>query len=389
MADTTYTFSIATDFPASKLDSSRLQRELDPNLVAIVPALKSINTSGDVCSIIYAAALSGGEETLLNAVIAAHTGEPLPDPTTLDGVPLVSLGRKSAGGIQLVEAALRSGTKTQQISQNFCDKHTWYSTSTRHTGVVMVDSGDGLTWNLPAAPGAFGLVDVTHGRILHERRLRATYRTRVYVDGVEKAEKDPHDDAGDFTVNVVTGDVTFDSSQAGAVVTIDYSQVVNSRWYLRPRADKKLRLASAELQFSTDTQMRDTFIFQLYARVDKFPPLFPYWNQNPLGAPGPYPAGTKLPIGDTVYYHNILDLICEANLAYPLIPKWTGQGSTWRDLKSDVMIFSWDYGEQASIDLDDAWGMEIGIWLEHDVECSGSYGVITFYCLSEPCSVCP
>jgi hypothetical protein len=129
--------------------------------------------------------------------------------------------------------------------------------------------------------------------------------------------------------------------------------------------------------------MRDTFIFQMYATVDKFPPLWSYWQHNPLGAPGPYPTGTRIPIGDPVYYQNVFDLITEANLSYPVIPKWAGQGSTWRDLRSDCMVFSWDYGEQASIDVESQYGMEIEIRLEHDVQCGGSYSVITFYCVSE------
>lgn len=286
--------------------------------------------------------------------------------------------------LPVVENTIRSGNKTQQISQNFCDKQTWYTSSERKTGIQMVDSGDGYVWNLPNGTlGSMGIVDVSHGRILHERRIRSTYKVRVYVNGVEKTEKDVHSNVGDFTINYITGDVTFDVNQSGNTVIIDYSEVKNSKWYLRPAEGKKLRLVSAELQFSTDAQMKDNFIFQMYAQVDKFPPLFPYWDENPLGAPGPYPAGTKIPIGDTVVYQTVFDLICEANLAYPVIPKWQGQGNTWRDLKSDVMIFSWQYGDQASIDIDSAYGMEIEIRLEHDTECDGSYSVVTFYCTSE------
>lgn len=55
----------------------------------------------------------------------------------------------------------------------------------------------------------------------------------------------------------------------------------------------------------------------------------------------------------------------------------------WGDLQSDMMIFSWDYGEQAAIDIMSQYGMDIEVKLEHDVECIGTAAVVTFYCISE------
>jgi hypothetical protein len=381
---TTFYFTIASEgfFPNFKVDIDRFTKEIRES--SIVTTLDTVSVSGGNCVVVFKDNLSQEDSDTLLALVQSHSGLPLPAPSDSNGIPIVSLGNKSSYGINIVESAIRSGTKTQQISQNFCDKHTWYSTSQRHTGIVMQNSGDGYSWDIPDGYiGQYGIVDVTHGRILHERRIRDKYRVKVYVNGVEKLEKDPHNNNGDFVIDVDTGRVTFDTNQAGNLITIDFSEVKNSRWYLKPTVGKKLRLVSAELQFSTDAQMKDTFVFQMYATVDKFPPLFFLWNQNPYGPPGPYPAETKIPIGDAVYYQNVFDLICEANLAYPVIPKWQGQGSTWRDLKSDVMIFSWEYGEQASIDIDSKYGMEIEIRLEHDQQCDGSYAVVTFYCVSE------
>lgn len=381
---TTFNFTISSEgyFPNFKVNIERLTKEIRDSTIVI--ALESVSVVSGDCVVVFKDDLSQDDYNTLISVVQQHSGNPLPAPSDESGVPIVSLGKKSVDGVQLVESAIRSGNKTQLISQNFCDEHTWYTTSERYVGIAMQDSGDGYVWDLPdgyVAP--YGIVDVTHGRILHERRIRNQYRVQVFVNGIEKTEKDPHNNIGDFVVNEDTGQVTFDVSQAGKTVTINFSKVINSKWALKPLPNKNLRLVSAELQFSTDAQMKDTFIFQMYATVDKFPPLFFLWNQNPYGAPGPYPAGTKIPIGDTVYYQNVFDLICEANLAYPVIPKWQGQGSTWRDLKSDVMVFSWDYGEQASIDINSAYGMEIEVRLEHDVECAGSYAVVTFYCVSE------
>lgn len=289
--------------------------------------------------------------------------------------------RRATSGFPATETRPRTGSKVQILSQNFCDRHTWYSTSARRTAVAMVDSGTGLTWTL-ASPPALGGVDVTHGRLPHERRVRATYRPVVKVNGTAKVEKDPHDNVGDYTVDYATMSVTFGSSQAGATVTLDYSEVIDSRWYLKPAAGKRLRLISAELQFSVDARMEDTFMFQPRGDVAKFTALAAYWDANG----GPYPAGTMLPLGDPVCYQTVFDLIAEANLAYHPIPALKHAVPTWRDTVSDVVIFPWEYGEQATIDVSDGVGSDVNdieISLEHHTEMTGSHAVVTFYCLSE------
>ena len=386
MPSTKYTYSIVGDFPNAKVAPDRLAQEIRAS--AIITAFDYVGTSGDDADVWFKAALSLEDVGILDSLVASHSGEALADLP-----PSVSIA-----GIAVVDNSLstnmrpRSGTKLQLVSQNFCDDHTWYSTSQRHTGISMTDSGNGLLWTIPngtlthCPPGSsapFGLVDVTHGRILHERRLRDTYRTRVYVDGVEKTEIDPHSGNGDWAVAEDTGAVTFTADQSGKSVTIDFSEVVNSKWYIRPLPGKKLRIVSAELQFSTDTEMNDTFVFQARGEVDKFKPLVDYFAG--LGS-NPYPPGTAIPVGEPTCYQTVFDLICEANLSYPVIPKIARASPTWRDLKSDCMIFSWEYGDQATVDISSAAGEDVNdieICLEHNIKVTGSYAVVTFYALSE------
>lgn len=290
------------------------------------------------------------------------------------------LDPKDAYGNPVVVPAVRSGSKVQIISQNFCDRHTWYSTSARHTAQAMTDTGNGLTWALTVDKVG---VDVTHGRIAHERRIRATYRPVVKVNGVTKTEVDPHTLSGDYTVDYATMRVTFGSSQAGNTVTLDYSEVVNSKWYLKPLEGKRLRLIKAELQFSIDAKMDDSFIFQPRGDVAKFAALASYWDANG----GPYPAGTMMPLGDPTVYQTVFDLVCEANLSYPAIPAFKHTTPTWRDTVSDIYIFSWDYGEQATVDVTSGVSAidpnDVEISLEHDMEMEGSSAVVTFYAISE------
>jgi len=72
MVATKYIYSIQTDFPNHKVDSTTLTTEI--GLSAITVALDHIDTAGDNCDIWFKAALSGGEETMLNGVVAVHQG---------------------------------------------------------------------------------------------------------------------------------------------------------------------------------------------------------------------------------------------------------------------------------------------------------------------------
>lgn len=81
MADTAYTYSISADFPNGKVDSARLQQEIRAS--AIVTALAGISTGGDICSILFKAALSAEDETILDGIVATHSGEPLVDTTPM------------------------------------------------------------------------------------------------------------------------------------------------------------------------------------------------------------------------------------------------------------------------------------------------------------------
>ena len=304
------------------------------------------------------------------------------------------MSRNEAGSLR-VQVDLREGSKLEVISQNFCDRRSWYTGSTRKTAVALVDSGDGLTWDLPSAKT---VVDVTHGRLAGEALIRDTYRPVVRVDSVEMAEHsadstftfDANGDEvhtfangdADYGIDYETGSVTFKVSQAGKSVEMDYSEVGGSSWYLTPEADKKIILRAAELQFSADSRMKSAFVFQPRALVEKHPLLQSYWDGH--SPPGPYPAGTKLPLGPPTRYESKMDLIAEANTSYPVIPKDEGPGLTWRDLPCDVQIYRWDYAEQAAVCVTDEHGMDIEISLDGDTPAEGSYAVVTFYGLSEP-----
>ena len=76
---TEYVFSIQNDFPNHKVASDRLTLEIQAS--SIVTALERIDTDGDACDIWFKAALSAGDETTLDGIVATHSGEPLPAPS--------------------------------------------------------------------------------------------------------------------------------------------------------------------------------------------------------------------------------------------------------------------------------------------------------------------
>ncbi len=86
MAATKYTYSVSGDFPNQKVAPDRLTQEIQTS--SIVTALDYINVSGDDCDIWFKDSLSAGDVTVLDGIVAAHSGEPLPAtalPVELEG----------------------------------------------------------------------------------------------------------------------------------------------------------------------------------------------------------------------------------------------------------------------------------------------------------------
>lgn len=70
-------YSIQNDFPNHIVSLDRLTQEIQQS--AITVALDNINTSGDVCSILFKDEINDTNKTALDAVVASHSGESLPE----------------------------------------------------------------------------------------------------------------------------------------------------------------------------------------------------------------------------------------------------------------------------------------------------------------------
>lgn len=94
---TQFVFTISTDIIAAQCDVDRLDEEIRQS--AITVALDGVSTAGDTVTIDFKADLSAGEETILHGdttgpaggLMGAHSGAPLPDPLTADGIPKVHI----------------------------------------------------------------------------------------------------------------------------------------------------------------------------------------------------------------------------------------------------------------------------------------------------------
>lgn len=121
---TKYAYTISSAFPNGKVDTDRLAQEIRASV--IVTALDHIATSGDTCDIWFKATLSGGDESILSALVAAHSGEPLP---------IASEQRASDGKLYVSPDIWPLGTLT-----NFCGAADTVSDGTNGTDPLMMES---------------------------------------------------------------------------------------------------------------------------------------------------------------------------------------------------------------------------------------------------------
>jgi len=93
MADTKYTYSVATDTAQGVVDLGALEHEIQDSDISSAAYLFVSNTE-DVLDIWFDGALSAGDETTLDGVVAAHLGLPLDIATTggiiIDPIPAPS-----------------------------------------------------------------------------------------------------------------------------------------------------------------------------------------------------------------------------------------------------------------------------------------------------------
>ncbi|RLC88631.1 MAG: hypothetical protein DRJ03_01795 [Chloroflexi bacterium] len=349
MAAMKYTYSIAEDFPNQLVSPDRLTLEIQES--AIVTALDFIGTSGDVCDIWFKDALTAGDQTILDSIVAAHSGEILPDvaQTVIIDEP------KSPSGIPRNEPQPREGSSLVVVTHNWCDPTTWFGDSERVTAETLTTSDDIVFDSVNDH-----WIDLTHGKFYGEDKVNAPYLPKVYVDNVQAQERTPWAaTGGDFEINYTTGKVTFFTAQTGKTVTADYNHENGSTFYVRPAGGKVLVIENSEVQFSKNLAMNDTINFQP-------------WAYNPADLPN------KVPVGAATVYKTIRDFVDEARGVYPVVPVIGGLA---RGLSNEHVVFPYNY--KTVKELVASFGVEIRVWLSENAVFGGEFATATFYCTSK------
>jgi len=254
------------------------------------------------------------------------------------------------GSIQVTPTPI-VGSRATISTHNFCDPTTWHTESIRESGVdgygeVLTSSDGYLTYN----SSQVNWIDTTHGKITGEDSLSG-YSIQITVDGYNKTEDI------DFTIDYVAGDVIFNSALVVSnQVKAIYSYENGSSYTIGPKAGKKLRILTTEVQFGVSTTINY-----------KYPIKFQAWVYNPYDLPN------KVPYGPSEMYKGVTDIINISN-GGTSIPKFG-------DLKEAIIIVPFAYA--AITDLQSSVGAEIRINIVGDVPLDGYTGNLTAYALSE------
>lgn len=325
---------------------------------------------------VYASWATGGDLTAFNEL----PNEKVEVPSQDDAIALIIGIKRMFDERRTDDSRLRVAfeksdlSKLNIISPNWADRCTWWYDSVKVEDEIATYGSETGRWNLENSY----LIDVFHGRISDEVDLES-YRVSVSVNGVEKHEQDPHTGEGDFLVNYEEGYLTFDPPiSSGSEVKVSYHYENGSKFVIKPAHGKHLLINAVEVQFSDDTEMRDTVVFQPVGYASIFNPEFNPNTDDPFEL-FPIPNGKSG--GGSKVYKTMYDFINESTYSYPRYK--AASPGTWRGFDHEIIIVSWDY--TTSTRLFSGYGMQINVFLQHDVPMGGQYCTAAFYCTSDDC----
>ena len=358
----TYTYLISA-FPNGKFDHSRLLQEigLSSITIAIDDNLGISGISTVSCNIPFKTSLSDAEKAILDAIVAAHTGEPLaPVPVKTE------IAQVDNQGNVVVAVQPRTGTGVTLITHNFADPKSWYSNATRVVDDILTTSGSVYTtYDFNAE-----LIDMENGRVTFENtKTNPAYGNETYLP---KIKVNGNLVTNGYHINYITNQVIFDTPLTGSdIVSSTYYKVNDSTFTIAPLPGKQLIMEHVEVQFSTNIDFTDKELW------------FDVWAYNPYD-----PTGPKVRAQSPVRYKNVKDYINESNNTLSITVPAIGE------LTHPCYIFAWQY--PAARVIKSSQGVEIRLFIFDPKTGSKSnlfksidgqtieVATGTFYCLSEP-----
>jgi hypothetical protein len=371
MPETTYSYTLSTDFPSGQINAEKLENEIYASAITRSLNRIDVNTGGDSVDIVFNDALTSGDKTVLDndttgpagGLIAVHDNSPTVVP---EKVEITNVGTTSNDYLK-VEVEPREGTGKNFYSPNMCDRTTWYENSTHVSEYALTDSGDQITWNTNGNHDG-PWIDLVHGKIFHENDLTAAEPNYLCVVEVStdggtnwtiKTENTFDETDGDYSVNYTAGTITFNSALGGSdQVRASFSKAPTAMTFtIKPDAGKRIRLIHVESQISTDVGFTADVDYQV-------------WAYNPFDLPNKVQVKTNK-------YKTVMDFLYESNGVYPTFPKLDEFGS--RGISCDIVIVPFNY--TAARDIVDSQGVKIRMVMNK--EFNGTYCNSTFYCLIE------
>lgn len=308
--------------------------------VNIIIALDSATTSlfGDQLTVGFKADLS--DWSYVDAIVTAHDGVPLPQ----NDVTSVSIAEdlsvlKTSTLIPKVSIYDPEGDAATIGTHDFSKKQTWYQNSVLVSGEVLT-----TTDNLVFSSVHTFWIDLTHSLMYDEDVINSTgtYTPVIKIDDVVQTSG--------FTINYSTGGVTFSSSVSG-VVTANYYYATTSYFAVKPKTGKVLAIKAAEVQFTTDVVINDSFVFEAW------------FKSHPT-------YGTMAIPGTRIAYKSPKDFMTACNEGQGLIPAWGG-------MVNDTHVFPFKYARPKPVKYSQY--IEIRVYLLTHQPITGEYATGTFY----------
>jgi len=323
-----------------------LKRSIQSSSITI--AIESISTLGTQVTIAFKANLDPAAESVLDSVVSSHVYTPFPT----EAIQVIYADeKKTTEGIPKFAVYEPEGDASTIVSHNFADKTSWAVGAVQVTNEIL----DNTIANKFVSPNArLHWIDLKHGRLYDEDNAliaNPTWHPVIKVDNVVKTES-LGVVVGDYTIDYVTGEVTFLSAPNG-VVTATYRYADKSWFVVKPKVGKKLSINTAEVQFARDTVLGGIggeFVFEA-------------WFNHPTYGMIPVP-------GTSIKYKNAKDFISACN-------KGTGQIEPWGEITQPVFVFPFDYARPKPIRH--SQGVEIRVYIKNHQPVGGQYATATFY----------
>ena len=309
-------------------------------------------------------------------------------------------------GSQKVVQLPSPGTEKNFYAPNMCDCCSWWAGA-----VAVVEQTLATSDHQTFTSGESFWIDLKHGRLFKENDVLAEtpgYAVKVEVqyggtgNWVTVSENSWGTTDGDFEVNYEDGEVVFNTAlDPSDLVRASFYRKDKYEFYVQPLTGKMLKIIYAEVQYTTDIVFNRGVSFHVEVYNPSPPPTrVPYKGYTfktlrdfYVESTGPFPLIP--PHGgewETVEVTGLANIEAKQNAGYEILGT-RYEGSDWvalmrglvangdREVRFPLLTIPFNYN--AFIPLQDSIGTRIKITLEGDLPFGGSFGNVTFYCLSE------